>query len=258
VNSWSADLHIHTALSPCAADDMTPCAIVRTARERGLAMIAICDHNTAQNVAAVRQAALQAPAPHATGAPPAPLTVIPGMEITTAEEVHVVGLFPTVDAALLVGAEVRSRLPMAGDGYAAYFGEQTIMRCDDAVTGHEVKALATAVPLDVSAVVHLIKEHDGLAVAAHIDRRSFGVISQLGLFPHDAGFDAVEVSRHVTDDSPRLAEFEAIGLPVLASSDSHYLADVGAARSVLHADEPTFAELAAAVRGQKGRSVGRA
>ena len=236
---------------------MTPRAIVRAARERGLAMIAICDHNTAQNVAAVLHAAQ--PAPQATGAPAAqPLTVIAGMEITTAEEVHVVGLFPTVEAALQAGAEVRAQLPVAGDGYAAYFGEQSIMRGDDVVIGHEIKALATAVPLDVSAVVRLIKEHGGLAVAAHVDRRSFGVISQLGFFPRDAGFDAVEVSRYVRARSARLAELQGFGLPVLAASDSHYLADIGAARCVLHADDATFDELAAAVRGEGGRSIGHA
>ena len=94
-----ADLHVHTVLSPCAADTMTPVAIVGRAREVGLRMIAVCDHNTAGNVEAVRSAARGAP------------VVICGIEITTREEVHVVGLFPCADAALAVGAEVLATLP---------------------------------------------------------------------------------------------------------------------------------------------------
>jgi hypothetical protein len=98
----------------------------------------------------------------------------------------------------------------------------------------------------------------GLAIAAHIDRRSFGVIGQLGLFPADAGFDAVELSRHLAPGSPDAAEFAVHSLPLVHSSDAHYLSDIGAVRTVVHCERPTFAELALALAGAHGRSVGDA
>ena len=100
--------------------------------------------------------------------------------------------------------------------------------------------------------------HGGLAVAAHIDRGSFGVIGQLGFFPAEAGFDAVELSRHVPAGSERVAEFAVHGLPILHSSDAHYRADVGAARTAVTCERPGFDELALAVRGRDGRSIGDA
>ena len=100
--------------------------------------------------------------------------------------------------------------------------------------------------------------HGGLAVAAHIDRRSFGVIGQLGFFPAEAGFDAVELSRHVPAGSEREAEFAGHGLPILHSSDAHYRADVGVVRTAVTCERPCFDELVLAVRGHEGRSVGGA
>ena len=194
MNVCFADLHVHTALSPCADDEMTPPAIVAAALAEGLAMIAICDHNSARNVAAVQEAAGGG------------LAVLAGMEITTAEECHVVGLFPDASAAEAAGAEVGATLGPIDDGYETFFGEQHVLDADGAETARETIALATATPLDVDAVVDLVHRHGGLAVAAHIDRQSFGVIGQLGFFPAEAGFDAVEVSRHVAPGTAAAAK----------------------------------------------------
>ena len=120
------------------------------------------------------------------------------------------------------------------DGYETFFGEQHVL---DAGRRRDRRARRsrwrTATPLDVDAVVELVHRHGGLAVAAHIDRPSFGVIGQLGFFPAEAGFDAVELSRHVPAGSEREAEFAVYGLPILHSSDAHYRADVGAARTAV-------------------------
>jgi hypothetical protein len=271
VNPCFADLHVHTALSPCADDEMTPPRIVARALTEGLAMIAVCDHNTTANAAAVQAAAERANAhaaaarasarsagerAAAAGAPAGDgLAVIAGMEVTSVEECHVVGLFPDAAAAAAAGAEVTGLLPAAGEGYAEFFGEQHLLAADGTRLGAEPAALATATPLDVGAVVALVHRHGGLAVAAHVDRRSFGVVGQLGVFPAEAGFDAVEVSRHVTADSPKLADYAAYGLPLLRCSDSHTLDTLGSARTALRVAAPTFAELALALRGADGRSV---
>ena len=246
MNVCAADLHVHTALSPCAENDMTPPAIVERALAKGLGMIAVCDHNSARNAAAVQKAA------------GARLAVLAGMEITTVEECHVVALFRDAEAAQAASAKVGATLGQAEDGYQAFFGEQRILAADGSERGRETLALATATTLDVDDAVRLVHGHGGLAIAAHIDRRSFGVIGQLGLFPAAAGFDAVELSRHVVPGSADEARFADYRLPLVHSSDAHYQNDIGAARTVVHCARPTFSELALALRGSRGRGVGDA
>ena len=190
---FRADLHIHTALSPCGSAEMTPPTIVATAIARGLDMIAVCDHNTAGNVRAVQEAAEAAPGR---------LAVVAGMELTSMEEVHVVGLFPDAATAERISTRMRALLPQADADYYSFFGEQQLLAAGGAQTGSETAALALATPLDLAHTVSLIHRQGGLAVAAHIDRKSFSVFSQLGFFPTDAGFDGLEVSRWLPPDSP--------------------------------------------------------
>jgi predicted metal-dependent phosphoesterase TrpH len=246
VNVCLADLHVHTALSPCADAAMTPPVVVGAALIEGLGMIAVCDHNSARNVAAVQEAA----GDH--------LVVLAGMEITTAEECHVVGLFPDAAAAEAAGAEVGATLGAIEDGYETFFGEQHVLDAAGMETGRETLALATAATLDVNAAVALVHRHGGMAVAAHVDRPSFGVIGQLGFFPAEAGFDAVEISRHVAPGTEEEAEYAVYGLPMLHSSDAHYVSDVGAARTAVTCERPGFDELVLAVRGLEGRRIGDA
>ena len=244
-----ADLHVHTALSPCGGDEMTPPAIVEAAHAAGLDMIAICDHNAAGNVRAVSEAADIA---RTTGAPR--LTVIAGMEITTAEEVHIVGLFPTATAAVNAADDVGGSLPAADDEYTRFFGEQWLLDAEGRIRGGERHALAVATSLSLEAAVALVKQYGGVAVAAHIDRRTFGVVSQLGFFPYDAGFDAVELSRYAAPETAAAAYAEH-RLPVLRSSDAHYLDEVGCVTTELDLETASFDELALALAGRAGRSV---
>jgi 3',5'-nucleoside bisphosphate phosphatase len=242
VKSFLADLHIHTGLSPCAADEMTPRANVRAAVSNGLAMIAICDHNTAGNTLATQQAAGSR------------LTVLAGMEVTTAEEVHVLGIFPDAASAERAGQEVRATLPEADGLYQERFGDQQLMDKNGQVVGAECRMLAAASTFGLSDTVALIHRHDGIAIAAHVNRPSFSVISQLGLFPTEAGFDAIEVFSAPGFPS-RTAELAGYDLSILASSDSHFLADIGCVRTKLEMHAPTFEELGLALRGIDGRRV---
>lgn len=249
--TFPADLHIHTALSPCAAAEMTPPAIVRTARERGLALIAVCDHNAAGNAAATVAAGRRL----AAGAAEA-VTVIAGMEITTAEEAHLVALFPGPDEAEAAAAEVAATLPEADEAYYKRFGPQLRMDAEGRVIGSERRMLAMASAFELSQAVKLVHRHGGIALAAHVNRPSFSVLSQLGVFPANAGIDAIElfVPCGSRGDEAAAGHFQT-GLPVLASSDAHYLDEIGRARTVVRAEAPTFAELACALRGVGGRGV---
>jgi 3',5'-nucleoside bisphosphate phosphatase len=244
VKRFAADLHIHTALSPCASEDMAPREIVRAARNKGLAMIAICDHNSTGNVASVQQAA------------GASLTVLAGMEVTTAEEVHVLGLFPDAVCAAAASACVQSTLPEVPAGVSK-FGPQRLMNAQGQIVGMEPKLLVTSSALNLSETVEMIHAHGGLAIAAHADRPSYSVMSQLGLFPIEAGFDAIEVSA-AGHKAQRGGEFESFGLPVLTSSDSHFPTDIGDSYTVFELEKATFAELVLALKGKDGRRFHRA
>lgn len=240
------DLHIHTVLSPCASREMRPPLVVREAMSRGMAVIAICDHNSAGNVRAVREASA------ARGGP----SVIAGMEITTVEEVHVLGFFPDDASALAASVEVREGLPpwraFRRTTRAELAPEQELVDSLGATRGLEMKMLAAASQLDLCAAVALIHRHGGVAVAAHVDRRSFSVTGQLGFLPSDARFDGLEVSAAGAANG-RAGELAEHGLPLLCSSDGHFPGEIGSGFTVLEVREPTFEELAMALRGQDGR-----
>lgn len=212
---YRADLHIHTSLSPCASFEMTPRAIVRAALERGLGIIAICDHNTADAAGLVEKTAAGR------------LYVMPGMEITTAEEVHVTALFPDRNSALTAGSKVKNSL------------------CVRKKTGvlNDVYA-SSATTMSLAECVKTIKAHGGIAVAAHADRPSFSVFSQLGFIPEDAGFDAIEIT--AASSGPR--GLFVTGLPIVASSDSHCLWDVGTIFTVFELKKPVWEEVFLALK----------
>jgi PHP family Zn ribbon phosphoesterase len=239
MKQFRADLHIHTVLSPCAGAEMTPAAIVRQAIEQGLSIVAICDHNAADNAAAAQRAARSA------------LTVLAGIEIETAEEAHVIGIFPTAQAACRVGTNIKETLPPL-ENPPTWMGEQAIVGESGERIGKETKMLSAASSFPLEKAVLLIHEHDGIAIAAHVDRPSFSVTSQLGFIPEGAGFDALEISVAGAKKG-RAKEFRAFGLPVVASSDSHYLSDIGEACTTFEMVEPTFGEMLLAMRGRAGR-----
>jgi 3',5'-nucleoside bisphosphate phosphatase len=234
-----ADLHLHTALSPCAAREMTPGDIVREAVRKGLDMIAICDHNSSGNAAAVAAAAF------------GELAVIPGIEVTTAEEVHVLGLFPDTESARRVSDAVLATLPVS-ETESTPGGEQLLFGDDGEPAGLERRMLVAASTLDLAATVGLIRSNRGLVVAAHVDRPSFGVIGQLGFIPPEVHLDAAEVSAAGVARG-RAAALERLGLPLISGSDAHSLEEIAAATTVLEVEAPTFEELVLAVRGQDGR-----
>jgi len=236
---FAADLHVHTALSPCAEPTMTPHRILAMASRRGLDIVAVCDHNTAGNVAAVWNAARSGSSP----------LVVPGIEITTREEVHVLGLFAEPVAAAAVGETVLSTLPECVRGDPV---DQTLFDAEDRSIGAESHPLAAASSLSLSAAVALIHDHGGLAVAAHVDRRAFGVLGQLGLLPEEPRFDAAELSAAGWKRG-RAGEYGRLGLTLVCSSDGHFPEDIGSGRTMLWLAEPSFAELALALKHGAGR-----
>lgn len=199
------DLHIHSCLSPCAEDEMTPWNLVGMARVKGLDVIALTDHNTARNV----------PDAMAAGAEYG-VAVIPGMEITSREEAHILGYFSNAAQALAAGEEVYAHLPQVLN-QPALFGNQIIMS-GDVPSGALDKLLINSTDLSVEQVCALIRTHGGIAVPAHINRGSSGMIGALGLMPLLPEYPIVEVCAGV--DCPAYA---VKGRFVLHSSDAHRL-----------------------------------
>ncbi len=240
---FRADLHIHTCLSPCGELTMYPRAVAGAALAAGLDIIAVTDHNATENAAAVR-----------TAARGSRLAVFSGLEITTEEEAHVLGIFDPATDVAPVQAAVYGRLPEV-PSLRAFAEDQVIVDAEDGVTGFNSHCLFGATTLSAREAVTLIHDNGGLAVAAHLDRPSFSVLSQLGFIPPGLELDAVE-------GSPLLTLEEAVNtfrletpLPVLLSSDAHKPEDIGAAATVLLLAEPTIDEVRKALRGTDGRRV---
>ena len=175
------DFHIHTALSPCGDEDMTPNNIVNMAIIKGLDAIAITDHNSAKNVLACINCAKDTP-----------LTVIPGMEIETAEEVHMVALFDNVDALMKLDKIVSKNMPSIKNR-VDIFGEQVLLDENDERVGTLENLLVTASFLDVESAVETVRNLGGVIIPAHIDKDSYSIVSNLGFVPEELKFSTVEI-----------------------------------------------------------------
>jgi len=239
----AADLHLHTCLSPCASLEMTPRKIVARARELGLAMIAVTDHNSAENADAVRQAA------RGSG-----LCVLPGMEVTTVEEAHLVALFGEGEAARSLQELVYDRL-QPGENDEELFGLQVVATADDEVERFEGRLLIGATTLSVGELVEAVHARGGLAIAAHIDREAYSLVGQLGFIPPDLALDAVEISGALDVAAARARFPEYRGRPFVTASDAHALAELGRHPVWIEAEEASFTELSAALRGEGGRRI---
>ncbi len=204
-----SDLHIHSCLSPCANDDMTPANICGMAALKGLQMIAVTDHNSARNLPAVKACC------DAYG-----LLMIPGMEITTREEVHLLGYFETVEQALDFSEFLRPHMPPKKNK-PQFFGNQYVMDEDDNIIAEEDELLIGASDLRLSELTKIIRERGGVPVPAHINRGSNGLLINLGMMPEELGFTAVEVWRGLP-----CAHTPQAGKVVLHSSDAHQLGDI--------------------------------
>ncbi len=231
------DFHIHSCLSPCGDNDMTPNNIVNMALLSGLSAIAITDHNTCRNCVAAAKVAADAG-----------LTFLAGMELCTIEEAHVVCLFPTVEAALAFEETVAKTLPPLPNR-PDIFGEQLICDKGDNVIEHYAPLLATATDISVDNVVELVKQFGGAAFPAHIDRPSFSITAALGTLP-PLGF-AVTEATHKADPAALCEQYtEAHGKPMLLNSDAHYLEHIREAGAWLDLPENTPETILAALRGE--------
>lgn len=216
------DLHIHSALSPCGDNDMTPNNIVNMSILKGLDVIAVSDHNSIKNLHSVMEVARNTD-----------LLVIPAMEIETAENIHILALFPNLTSAEIAYNEVYKNLPDI-DNDKSIFGEQLVLDSMDQIISEESKLLVNSIMLDFNDVVKLIRSVGGIAIPAHIDRPSYSVLSNLGAVP-DMGFKYVELSKNANEDM-----YLYLGYKFIRNSDAHYLYDIFEAENSIDCEERTI------------------
>lgn len=239
---FNCDLHVHTCLSPCAELDMHPMPLVKKALETELNIIAICDHNSSANVPYVINAARGSN-----------LKILPGMEITTIEEVHLLAIFDSVSNLALMQNIIDQHLK--GENDEDSFGVQAIVNEKGEVEGINNQLLIGATDISLDKLIGYIHQFEGLAIAAHIDRESFSVLSQLGFIDDNSGFDALEITPRTGFEQARIKYPELFKYSFIISSDSHFVKDIGSAITRIILQEPSVAELKMAFKKQNGRYV---
>lgn len=227
--SLSYDFHIHSCLSPCGDDDMTPGNIVGMAALKGLDVIALTDHNSCKNCPAFLRFAEEFG-----------ILAIPGMEINTSEEVHAVCLFPTLEQAMAFDSYVYKRL-MPFPNNEEIFGKQQIYNEEDKCVGTESLLLINSVDISFDELWELVRSYGGVMIPAHIDKNANSLISNLGFVPPDSKFRTAELK-----DLRRLHEVKK-GNPyldtcrIISDSDAHYLEDIREPELTIPVKEKTIA-----------------
>ncbi len=206
------DLHIHSCLSPCGDNDNTPNNLAGMATLAGLQIMALTDHNTCKNCPAFFAAAKK------QGIIP-----VAGMELTTAEDIHMVCLFPTLEQAMAFDKEIETRRVLI-DNRPDIFGDQWILDENDEKIGEEPYLLSNATTVTLEESIPLVTSFGGVCYPAHIDREANGIIATLGALPPDLPFTAVEL--HDGEKEAVLAQQIPAGCRVTVGSDAHFLWDI--------------------------------
>jgi PHP family Zn ribbon phosphoesterase len=181
------------------------------------------------------------------------ICVIPGMEICSKEEVHLLGLFESLENTLAMQEYVYAHLK--GENQPKVFGHQVIVNEHDEVLGEDSHLLIGATELNIRDITVKIHDLGGVCIASHIDRPAFGVINQLGFIPPDLLLDGVEVSYRVPLGEARQIIPAIMNLPCISSSDAHFPDDIGKANTVFVLSAPTLAEIRLALKSQNGRRI---
>lgn len=208
------DFHIHSALSPCAEEEMTPNNIVNMAILNGLDLIAVTDHNAAGNLEAIEKCAERKN-----------LVLVPGIEVESEEEVHVICLFPDVKSAMEMGDMVKAHLP-AIKNREDLLGTQYLFDEWDRIVGKEEQMLLFSTDLTVEAIFLAAKNLGGYAYFAHAERASYSIFSALGTLPDSITGQVIEVSDTSAGRNFASERRELQGKQILFSSDSHRLKDI--------------------------------
>lgn len=239
---FRADLHVHTVLSPCADVEMIPPLIVREALEHQIDIIAITDHNASANVRAVQSAA------EGTG-----LTVLPGMEVQTHEDIHLLCLFASNSDLDIWQHQIDLALPDTLN-QPEHFGEQFVVDETGDFVCKEARLLLTSTEFTIEEVLEKVKRLNGIVIPAHVDRKAFGLFPTLGFLADWWEFDAIEVSRHMTPETLHQIFPSSLRLPVIQSGDVHRLSEF-LGTTIFELETPSLQEIQMALIGKNRRKL---
>lgn len=241
MNTYKAELHIHTVLSPCAAVEMIPPLIIETALEKGINLIAITDHNSTHNCAAVMESAKNSK-----------ITVLPGMELQTKEEIHSICLFDTLEQATAFHTLVSSSLPNLMNN-TEVFGEQFVVDASGDFVCREERMLLVSSTFSLTQAWQMVIELGGILIPAHIDRTIFGLLPVLGFVPQDIPFEALEISKRVSADEAWRQYPQLINYPLIQNGDAHQLEDI-LGFTTFQMEKACIFEIRKALKYENGRS----
>jgi 3',5'-nucleoside bisphosphate phosphatase len=240
---FTADLHIHTLLSPCGDLGASPKNIVQKAAETGLNIIGITDHNSTRHCRLISKLAGE----HG-------IMVLPGAEVTSQEEAHCLTFFPDFQALDFFQDYLDKHLPdFAND--PDRFGYQVQVDEDENIIYQENRLLISAISQDTEQIEKTVHSLGGLFIPAHINRQTYSIISQLGFIPEDLYYDALEISRHTTKEKFVQQYSYLITKSFIQSSDAHFIKDIGTATTKFWLEKCNFEEIKMALHGKNGRFV---
>ena len=243
MNQYKADLHTHTVLSPCGDLEMSPANIVKIAKEKGLDILGITDHNSTKNCKVLEEMAKNHD-----------LMILKGAEVTSKEEVHCLAFFEKDDELFDFQNYLDEHLPKI-ENDVNKFGYQVVVDQEENITEQINWLLISALDVSINQIEKKVHELNGIFIPAHIDRARYSVLSQLGFVPSDLNFDALELSKFVTKtefikQNNYLADYSFI-----QSSDAHYLKDIGTITTCFQMMDNSFGEVALALKSKNGRKV---
>lgn len=241
MKTFRTDLHIHTLLSPCGDLEMSPANIVSLACERGLDIIGITDHNTTKQCELVWKLAQKTS-----------LTVIPGCEMTTREEVHCLGLFEDFDALRIFQDYLDQHLTIIPHN-ASLFGYQVLVDEDENILEELENYLGASLDVSVEEVEQKVHELSGIFIPAHIDRPRNSLFSQLGFFPPELKVDALQISKLAEEKIIREKYKISPDITIVKFSDTHFPADFGIIYTNFEMENATFSEIRMALWREDGR-----
>ncbi len=243
MQTFSADLHVHTLLSPCGDLEMSPANIVKIAARRRIDILGVTDHNSTKHGPLIQKIAKDYG-----------IFVLCGAEVTTKEEIHCLTFFENIDKLTLFQQYLDAHM---GDvkSNPEKFGYQVVLDEDEMIVEEEDILLITSINQSIDEVEEMVHKLHGLFIPAHIDRPAYSLLGQLGFLPPSLKADALEISKNTTAAELVKLHPELAGYTFIQSSDAHYPEQLGTKVTRFEIKTRSFQEIAMALRGEDGRSV---
>jgi len=222
-----ADIHTHTVLSPCGDLEMSPAKIIQKAKDKGLDIIGITDHNSTKHAALIRKLGKEKG-----------IFVLMGAEVTTKEEIHCLCFFENEKMLLSFEKLISSLLPDIPND-PLKFGYQVVVNEKEEILEEITPLLINALDISIEELYTEVKRRDGIFIPAHIDKTRNSIISQLGFIPSDLPIKTVELSPNYYGQLDGILN----SYHTIKASDAHYIQDIGKTTTTIEIDTLSFESL---------------